>query len=103
MDIAIIVTALGVILTVLNILDRLWNSRNRLREDGAREALTQADVSALRSGNATILVTLDKIDGKMDKHSERITRAEEKISQHTQDISFLKTKVDKVEDEIKRR
>lgn len=81
MDIAVIVTALGVFLTILNILDRLWSSRNRIREAGAREALTGADVSALRSGNATILVTLDKIDGKIDSHSEKIIRLEERTSE----------------------
>lgn len=92
MEIAVIVTGLGVILTVLNIIDRLMSSRNRIREAGAREALTESDVRALRSGNATILVTLDKIDGKLDNHAERITRVEEKVQQAHRRIDKLESK-----------
>ena len=92
MEIAVIVTGLGVILTVLNIIDRLMSSRNRIKEAGAREALTESDVRALRSGNATILVTLDKIDGKIDNHAERITRVEEKVQQAHRRIDKLESK-----------
>ena len=92
MEIAVIVTGLGVILTVLNIIDRLMSSRNRIKEAGAREALTESDVRALRSGNATILVTLDKIDGKLDNHAERITRVEEKVQQAFRRIDKLESK-----------
>ena len=92
MEIAVIVTGLGVILTVLNIIDRLLSSRNRIKEAGAREALTESDVRALRSGNATILVTLDKIDGKLDNHAERITRVEEKVQQAFRRIDKLESK-----------
>lgn len=93
MDIAIIVTSLGVFLTILNILDRILSSRNRIKEAGAREALTEADVSALRSGNATILVTLDKIDGKIDNHAERITRVEERTNEAHKRLDKLENKL----------
>ena len=92
MEIAVVVTGLGVILTVLNIIDRLMSSRNRIKEAGAREALTESDVRALRSGNTTILVTLDKIDGKLDNHAERITRVEEKVQQAFRRIDKLESK-----------
>lgn len=91
--VAVAVSVLGVTLTVLNIVDRLFSTKDRIRRDGAIDAVTQSDITALRSGNASILVGLDKIDGKIDNHAERITRSEGKIE-------ALETRVEKIENKM---
>nr|WP_302600168.1 hypothetical protein [uncultured Cellulosilyticum sp.] len=38
---------------------------------------TETDLKAIRQGNASIMVQLDKMDGKMDSMNERLIRVEE--------------------------
>lgn len=93
MDIAVIVTVLGLILTGLNIIDKMYTAKERISDKSQKEALTQSDVSAIRSGNASILVAVDKIDAKIDNHAERITRVEERVVDHKARLDKLETKV----------
>lgn len=77
MELALIVTVIGLILTVLNILDKLVGNRDRVKREGAKQAITETDVSTIKQGNASILVQLDKMDNKMDNFAERLVRVEE--------------------------
>lgn len=77
MNTAIIVTILGVVLTLLNIADRIYTHRKRLMEEGKKEQVTCNDIQAIRQGNANISLQLDKMDSKMDNYQERLIRVEE--------------------------
>lgn len=77
MELALIVTVISLILTVLNILDKLISNRDRVKREGAKQAITETDVSTIKQGNASILVQLDKMDNKMDNFAERLVRVEE--------------------------
>ena len=77
MELALIVTVISLILTVLSILDKLISNRDRVKREGAKQAITETDVSTIKQGNASILVQLDKMDNKMDNFAERLVRVEE--------------------------
>ena len=107
MEIVGYVTAvLGIILTILNIGDRIYTNKKRKREqidehqrrqreEGAREASTNANLDTIRQGNATILTQLDKMDLKMDQYGERITRCEESVkSAHHRIDGLERRKID---------
>lgn len=74
---SIIIASIGLILTLLNITDRLYAQKTRTKQQGAQEQITQSDIHTLRQGNATISIQLDKIDNKMDSYQERLIRVEE--------------------------
>lgn len=81
MEVALIVTLAGLILTFLNIADRIYNAKNKIKQEGAKEQVTQVDISTIKQGNASILVQLEKIDTKMDNYQERLIRVEESTKQ----------------------
>lgn len=74
MELALMVTVISLILTVLNILDKLISNRDRVKREGAKQAITETDVSTIKQGNASILVQLDKMDNNF---AERLVRVEE--------------------------
>ena len=47
MELALIVTVISLILTVLNILDKLISNRDRVKREGAKQAITETDVSTI--------------------------------------------------------
>lgn len=77
MEVALIVTLAGLILTALNIADKIYTNKNRIKKDGAKEAVTEVDISTIKQGNASILVQLEKMDTKMDNFKERLIIVEE--------------------------
>ncbi|PHV71920.1 hypothetical protein CS063_00110 [Sporanaerobium hydrogeniformans] len=81
METAVLVTILGLILTIINIADRLFNAKERVKAIGAKDAVTEVDISTIKQGNATILVQLEKMDTKMDNYQERLVRVEESAKQ----------------------
>lgn len=89
MDSSTIVAILGIVLTILNIADRLYVNKRRLLDEGKTEQMTASDVQTLRQGNANILLQLDKMDTKMDNHNERLIRVEESIKSAHKRIDTL--------------
>lgn len=77
--IAIGATILGLILTILNIYDKVTTNRQRVLQQGASHQATESDMQVLRQGNASILVKLDKMDSKIDNMNERLIRVEESV------------------------
>lgn len=75
--VAIGATILGLVLTVLNIYDKVITNRQRVLQQGARTQSAENDIEVIRQGNASILLKLDKMDGKMDDINERLIRVEE--------------------------
>lgn len=67
----------GLLLTCLNIWDKVNSNRQRVMQEGASHQATTSDMDVLRQGNATIIVQLDKMDSKMDNMNERLIRVEE--------------------------
>ena len=62
---------------MLNIWDKVYTNKQRVRQEGASQQATTSDMEVLRQGNATIIVQLDKMDTKMDNMHERLIRVEE--------------------------
>lgn len=75
--VAIGATILGLVLTILNIYDKVITNRQRVLQQGARNQSAENDIEVIRQGNASILLKLDKMDGKMDDINERLIRVEE--------------------------
>ena len=75
--VAIAAAIFGLLLTIINIWDKLYTSRQRTMQQGASLQATESDMQVLRQGNASILVKLDKMDNKMDNMNERLIRVEE--------------------------
>jgi hypothetical protein len=75
--VAILATIFGLALTMLNIWDKVYTNKQRVRQEGASQQATTSDMEVLRQGNATIIVQLDKMDTKMDNMHERLIRVEE--------------------------
>lgn len=76
--------ALGMILTVLNIVDKLAarkkekeEKEDKIKTEAKTKYESESDLKAIRQGNASIMVQLDKMDGKMDSMNERLIRVEE--------------------------
>ena len=88
--VAIGATILGLILTILNIYDKVTTNRQRVLQQGAGHQATESDMQVLRQGNASILVKLDKMDSKIDNMNERLIRAEESIKSAHHRIDELK-------------
>lgn len=89
---AIVIAVIGLLLTLLNIADRIYTNRNRIKQEGAKEQITQSDISAIRQGNATIMVQLDKMDTKMDNYQERLVRVEESTKSAHKRIDSLEVR-----------
>lgn len=91
--VAMIASSVGIILTVLNIWDKFTTARQRVKTDGMKEAKREvtfeSDISAIRLGNTSIMIQLDKVDTKMDNYHERLTRVEESASQAHKRIDRL--------------
>jgi hypothetical protein len=79
---SIIVMAAGLALTILNIWDKI-------KTTGKAEGITTSDITTIKTGNATILVQLDKMDNKMDNYQERLVRVEESSKQAHKRIDSL--------------
>ncbi|MHC1750743.1 MAG: hypothetical protein AB9856_20920 [Cellulosilyticaceae bacterium] len=118
--VAVAVTLLGLTLTLLNIWDRIYTNRSRIKQEGGQEQamqsaiktmqstiettqsvlqstqgamqVTQSDIGAIRQGNASILVQLDKMDTKMDNYQERLVRVEESAKSAHKRIDSLEQK-----------
>lgn len=88
--VAIAAAIFGLLLTTLNIWDKLYTSRQRTMQQGASHQATESDMQVLRQGNASILVKLDKMDSKIDNMNERLIRAEESIKSAHHRIDELK-------------
>lgn len=77
LDWSFVALILGLVLTAWNIIDRIASK-------GTQNANVVNSLEVLKTGNASIQNTLNKMDQKQEEHSERITRVEEscKIAHH---------------------
>lgn len=76
-----LVVVIGLVLTILNIIDKVYTAWDKSRQSGANQAITRVDIDILRQGNAEIGVKIDRMANKMDSHGERLTRVEESLKQ----------------------
>jgi len=92
-DIATIVIVAGFILTLLNIWDKYNTAKQKIKNEGLlearREVTFETDISAIRQGNAAIMVQLDKVDIKMDNYQERLVVVEQSTKQAHKRIDRL--------------
>lgn len=92
LELAVIVTVIGLILTLLNILDRIYANKKRIKDEGKQEQITSSDIEVLRQGNANISIQLDKMDSKMDNYQERLIRVEESAKSAHKRIDSLEVR-----------
>ena len=69
-DWSFVALILGLVLTAWNIIDRISSK-------GTQSANVVNSLEVLKTGNASIQNTLNKMEHKQEEHSERITRVEE--------------------------
>lgn len=92
LDIAIVATICGLVLTLLNILDKAYTNKRRISNDGAAQQSFKSDLQVLQQGNAAILVQLDKMNYKIDSMNERLIRVEESCKSAHHRIDNLEKK-----------
>ena len=93
---------LNVILTVLTIVTgslavvNFFNGRKREnKQDGAQEATLRSDLLFIKEVLVDVRLETKEINKLLDKHSERLTKVEEKVKSAFERIEHMETRMDK--------
>ncbi len=96
---------LNIILTVLTIVTGLlavvnfFNGRKQEnRQDGAAEATLRSDLQYIKEVLIDVRREAKETNQLLDKHSERLTKVEEKIKTAFERIEHIETRIDKYHD-----
>jgi len=94
----IILTLLTIVTGVLAIVNFFNGRKKDNRRDGEREATLRSDLQYIKDVLIDVRRETKEINQLLDKHGERLTKAEEKIKSAFERIEHIETRIDKYHD-----
>ena len=94
----IILTALTITTGVLAVVNFFASRRKDSKKDGEREATLRSDLQYIKEVLLDVRRETKEINQLLDKHSERLTKLEEKLKSAFERIEHLDARVNKYHD-----
>lgn len=94
----LILTALTIVTGVLAIVNFFNGRKKDNRQDGEREATLRSDLQYIKDVLIDVRRETKEINQLLDKHGERLTKAEEKIKSAFERIEHIESRIDKYHD-----
>lgn len=94
----IILTALTIATGVLAVANFFNGRKKDNRQDGEREATLRSDLQYIKDVLIDVRRETKEINQLLDKHSERLTKVEEKIKSAFERLDHIENRIDKYHD-----
>ena len=94
----LILTALTIVTGVLAIVNFFNGRKKDNKQDGEREATLRSDLQYIKEVLIDVRRETKEINQLLDKHGERLTKAEEKIKSAFERIEHIEARIDKYHD-----
>ena len=93
-----ILTLLTIFTGVLAVVNFFNGRRKENRQDGAQEATLRSDLQYIKEVLIDVRREAKETNQLLDKHSERLTKVEEKLKTAFERIEHIETRIDKYHD-----
>jgi uncharacterized coiled-coil DUF342 family protein len=94
----LILTALTIVTGCLAIVNFFNGRKKDNKKDGEREATLRSDLQYIKDVLIDVRRETKEINQLLDKHSERLTKVEEKLKSAFERIDHIESRVDKYHD-----
>lgn len=94
----IILTLLTIVTGVLAVVNFFNGRKKENKQDGEREATLRSDLQYIKEVLIDVRRETKEINQLLDKHSERLTKVEEKLKNAFERIDHIETRIDKYHD-----
>lgn len=94
----LILTLLTIVTGVLAVVNFFNGRKKDNRQDGEKEATLRSDLQYIKEVLIDVRRETKEINQLLDKHSERLTKAEEKIKSAFERIEHIEARIDKYHD-----
>lgn len=94
----IILTLLTIVTGVLAVVNFFNGRKKENKQDGATEATLRSDLQYIKDVLIDVRRETKEINQLLDKHSERLTKVEEKLKNAFERIDHIETRIDKYHD-----
>lgn len=94
----VILTMLTIVTGVLAVANFFGNRKKENKQDGAQEATLRSDLQYIKDVLIDVRREAKETNQLLDKHSERLTKVEEKIKTAFERIEHIEARIDKYHD-----
>ena len=94
----IILTILTIVTGVLAVINFFNGRKKENKQDGEREATLRSDLQYIKDVLIDVRRETKEINQLLDKHSERLTKVEEKVKTVFERMEHIETRIDKYHD-----
>ena len=94
----LILTALTIVTGVLAVINFFNGRKKENKQDGASEATLRSDLQYIKEVLIDVRRETKEINQLLDKHSERLTKVEEKVKTAFEQIERIESRIDKYHD-----